>query len=181
LVGGTPRAGKTALKKLLLGKYGIPGFCTDYLRDALGHEAPKFGIKKGMSDIEKSEILWPFFKGILNQRIKYYKDDLLVEGTNFLPRYLSEYKEKNDIKMVFLGYADLDPEEKLKQIRNNPGAEGEWTSDMSDSELRDLVDEFIKISKYYESECAKYGIKYFDTSKNFEDVIKQAADYLTGK
>lgn len=57
LVGGTPRSGKSILKDILLEKYKIPGLCTDYLRDALMDEVPGFGIKKNMTDAEKSVIL----------------------------------------------------------------------------------------------------------------------------
>ena len=178
LVGGTPRAGKTVLKDLFLKKYGVPGFCTDYLRDSLRREVPEFGIKENMSDLDKSEVLWPFFKGIVNQRIKYYKDSVLIEGTNFLPKYLREFKEENSVRIVFLGYADMDPKAKFKQIRENQSIEGEWTGDLDDRELEKMVDEFLEISRYFRKECEICGLRYFETSRNFGAVIEQAADYL---
>lgn len=181
IVGGTPRSGKSVLKRLLLERYRIPGFCTDYLRDALVHKVPEFGIKHGMSDAEKSELLWPYFRGILDQRQKYYEDDLLIEGTNFLPKYLKEFATNNKFRILFLGYSEVEPERKFKDIRTFPGKHDEWTKEISDHNLKKMVAEFIEISKYFKSECALYGIKYFDTSKNFNSVIEQAAEYLVGR
>lgn len=181
IVGGTPRSGKTALKDFVLQKYKIPGFCTDFLRDALDNNVSAFGIKKGMNDREKSEILWPYLEGILQERSKHYRDDLLIEGTNFLPKYLREFKNDPNIGMVFLGFAEINPDKKFDDIRTFPSHEGEWTEELNDFELRDIISEFIEISKYFKSECEIYGIKYFDTSKDFSSVIEQAASYLIGR
>ena len=165
---------------LFLERYKIPGFCTDYLRDAIKHEVPEFGIKKGMTDMQKSEILWPYFRGILNQRRKYYTDDLLIEGTNFLPKYLQEFVGDENTKILFLGYTEISVEEKFRNIRELPSQHAEWTNDMGDQELKASVEQFIDLSKYFKSECAKYGIRYFDTSKNFHEVISQATQTLIG-
>lgn len=149
VIGGTPRSGKSVLKEFFLKKYGVPGFCTDYLRDALEHNVPQFGIKNRMSDAKKSEILWPYFKGILTQRNKYYKDELLVEGTNFLPKYLKEFIGTSSIRIVFLGYTEVNQDEKLTHIRNYPNVHDEWTQDIDDEELRKLVSQWVEISKYF--------------------------------
>ena len=36
----------------------------------------------------------------------------------------------------------------------------------------------IEFSKYLEVECQKYGIKYFDTSNNREQVLEDALDFI---
>ncbi|MBI5358773.1 hypothetical protein HZB69_04080 [Candidatus Amesbacteria bacterium] len=178
IVGGTPRAGKSTLRKYFLEKHRISGFCTDYLRDAIDHNVPVIGIKKGMSDAEKSEILWPYFQRILAQRSKYYRDDLLIEGTNFLPKYLSIFQGDPNIRIVFLGYSRITPEKKVMNIKKFTASDDDWTRDFNDTELRTLANELIEISRYFESECNKYGIKYFDTSEGINSVIKEAANYL---
>ena len=165
------------LRKYMLKTYNIPGLCTDYLRDALDHKVPIFGIHDHMTDEQKSEILWPFFQGVLEQRIKWYKDDLIIEGPNFLPKYLKEFKDDPNMKIVFLGYSNISKTQKLFQIRNYI-MEDDWTTELSDFELENLVDEFSEISKYFKSECRKYDIKYYDSSENFEQTIKEAAAYL---
>src|SRR3989344_7909096 len=157
VVGGTPRSGKSALRMLFLEKYKIPGFCTDYLRDAFEYEVPSFGIKRDMTDRQKAEILWPYFRGILNQRQKNYRDDLFIEGTNFLPEYLKENLGDEHTRIVFLGYTGISVEEKFRNIRNLPSQHVEWTGDMDDSELKASVEQFIDLSKYFKSECAKHG------------------------
>ena len=178
LVGGTPRSGKTVLKQILLDKYHVPGITTDLIRDALGKSMPELGIKgHSLSDQEKSEILWPHFREIIKQR-DMYKDILLIEGTNFLPKYLHEFKDHKDIRMCFLGYSEIDPEQKFREIKQYPSIEGEWTDDLSDDELKKLIEEFVKISRYFRDECKQWNIQYFDTSSDFHKKVQQAVGYL---
>ena len=179
LIGGTPRSGKTILKQILLDRYHIPGISTDLIRDALGKSMPGLGIKGySKSDEEKSEILWPHFREIIKQRGDY-KDNLLIEGTNFLPKYLQEFKDKEDIRVCFLGYSEIDPIQKFNDIRKYPSHEGEWTDNMNDDELKKLVAEFVKISQYFQYECKHCDIQYFDTSSNFHKIVEEAVAYLT--
>lgn len=179
IIAGTPRAGKSTLRTLLLQEHKIPGFCTDYLRDGIDHKVPVFGIKDGMTDAEKSEVLWPMFQGMIEQRSKYYTDNLVIEGTNFLPKYLNQFNNDPKVRIVFLGFPTVTSEKKYLDIKNLSSPDDDWTRDLSDTELKELVNEFIGISKYFRDECKKYDIQFFDTSENMEAVIKQAANYLT--
>lgn len=176
LVGGTPRSGKSTIRKTLLEKYKIPGITTDLLREGFQYGVPSFGIKKGMTDLERSEVLKDYFKGLVIAR-RVYTDNFLIEGTNFLPKYLVEFKDNPDVKICFLGYCQISIEDKFKFIRETPGLE-DWTTDLTNEQLRSTISEFIEQSKYYRDECAKYGLKFFDTSHNFENTIDEAIEFL---
>lgn len=96
-----------------------------------------------------------------------------------MPEFLRLYQGNKKFRICFLGYSRIVPEEKLKNIRSYPSREGEWTENKSDPELLQSVERFIGISKYFKVECAKYHIRYFDTSTDFHNSIEEAVDYLT--
>lgn len=177
IIGGVPRSGKTVLQDYILKKHKISGISTDLLRDGLEIGVPEFGITKNQNDLERSHILWPYFKGILLERVNY-KNKLVIEGANFLPSYLNELKELKYIKVCFLGYHSTSVEDKFKSIQNESSADDDWTQDLTDTELKDDIKNWIKVSKFYKSECKKYRIKYFDTSKDFSKAIELAVNFL---
>lgn len=184
IIGGTPRSGKSTLAKILFDKHHINFMRTDLLREGLMLGVPEFGILKDeekQSDEDKSIILWPYFKGILEAR-KYLDDDLVIEGTNFEPKFLAEFRDREDLKILFLGFTEVDVDEKSKQIRASEENDiDEWTSEMSDDELRGLVEYLKQKSIYFKNECEKYNMKYIDTSKNFELAINEAMESLIKK
>ena len=65
----------------------------------------------------------------------------------------------------------------MKLIREND-LENYWTTKISDEELKKWTYDNIEFSKYLEEECEKYGIKYYDTSKNRDRVLEEALNYI---
>jgi 2-phosphoglycerate kinase len=177
VVGGVPRSGKSTIQKIMLEKHGLAGISTDLLREGLIIGVPEFGIKEEGNDFDRAKILWPYFRGILKAR-EYFDDDLLIEGTNFLPENLSEFKQSPNMRICFLGYADIDAKDKLTQLRANRSHNDNWTDDLTDDDLLATIKEWIEDSKFLRNECDKYGIQYFDTSVNFDTQIKQALQFL---
>jgi hypothetical protein len=128
--------------------------------------------------IDKSAKLWQYLKGVIMNR-KHYDDDLVIEGVNFLPLFLSQFKNEAYIKMCFMGYCEIDPIQKLKDIRANP-SEAEWTDELNDEQLENLVKRHQIRSKELKAECEIYGLQYFDTSVNFTEVVKETGEFLVG-
>lgn len=182
IIGGVPRAGKSLVADYLFKKYKIQGMSTDLLREGLRYGVPEFGINSDdmdQTDEERSHILWPYFKGIIKAR-KDYSDRLVIEGTNFLPELLYEVKDVPYLRICFLGFPNVEEETKFNLMRANEHKGNNWTSEMSDKELMDLVIYLKSLSIEFEKDCKKFGFEFFDTSKNFENVIKEAGEFLAG-
>ncbi|MCB0689974.1 MAG: hypothetical protein KDC53_25720 [Saprospiraceae bacterium] len=180
LLGGVPRAGKSIIQQTLLTKYNIPGISTDLLREGFMMGLPDFGIKQdeaGQSDEEKAHILWPYFKGILQARINY-QTPLLIEGTNFLPHYLAEVKALPYLRMCMIGYAEISVDQKVSAIKTYQSHDDDWTAEMSDQELTDLVQFTKNVSQRYREECAQYDIPYFEITDEFETSTNAVIEYL---
>lgn len=177
VIGGVPRSGKSTIQKLMLERFKISGISTDLLREGLIIGVPEFGLEKEGNDFKRAEILWPYFKGILTAR-EYFEDSLLIEGTNFLPEYLSEFTNNPNMHMCFLGYSTVKAEDKLNQLRSIRSYNDNWTDELTDKDLLNNIEVWVKRSKVLKAECVKYGIKYFDTSDNFELQIEKAIVFL---
>ena len=177
ILAGVPRAGKSYFRNKILQKYRIPGLTTDLLRDGLATGVPDLGLKEDQSDREKAEILWPLWRSILQQRA-FYHDKLLIEGVNFLPKYLAEVKDKDYLRICFVGYPRLSPEDKLKQIKKYTSSDCDWHEELTDDQLLNLIRIWIEDSLYFEQECNKYDLEFVDLSNNFKAGWERVEKFL---
>jgi hypothetical protein len=84
------------------------------------------------------------------------------------------------VPAVFLGYGQADPGEKLRQIRSfDPN--WWWTSELSDTELKQLIHDQISKSIELKAACGELGIPYVDVSPHFEESLDRAEAILNTK
>ena len=82
--------------------------------------------------------------------------------------------------VIFLGYAEADPELKLAQIRQfDP--QNWWTSELSDNELRKLVHSQIAKSVELREQCAKFDMPYIEISREFQASLESAEKILNSE
>lgn len=173
IIAGTPRAGKTTLCLELL-KYGFIHYKVDSI---------KRGICKAFGYDQHD---WKF----LNEKITEIVNTIIHEnGTDTVYGYeyyamdtvhmLPEDTKliKEDVLIVYLGYTDIEPQEKLKEMRKYD-KKHYWSSYLSDEELLRMINADIGLSKKIKEDCSRLGIKYFDTSYNRDEVLKEVLDYI---
>lgn len=178
VLGGTSRAGKTLLSRRAVSEKGIPYFPLDALFGGLANGAPQLGITYEQPFIERAERMWPVAKPLLGFFF-HEERDFLIEGDSILPGQVNELMlEGNQIRSCFIGYADLNKEEKLALVRTHHQGKVDWTKNISNEEMLNLIDQMIEFSNYLKVECEKYSIRYFDISHDFEAPREQAFEYL---
>lgn len=180
IVGGAARSGKSTLARKLVTELKIPYFSIDQILIGLEKGLPEFGITHKQTTLERAPKLWPILKPML---INIYNSEpeYCVDGDVLLPEYIEELtKEIEYIKVAYVGYAHIDPQEKLRSIKGYEGPNN-WTVGMSDEQiLHQIIHNGISFSEYLEKETAKYGFNYFDTSSgDFEETIQKAFNHLT--
>lgn len=177
LIGGTARSGKSTVRKLLCQKYQISGISIDHITQMMAIALPEYNLN--------FESKWQIGFEKMNELVKalltHHPDnqDFVIEGWQISPSLIKVYQEfsRNNLRICILGCADAVCCQKMLDIRSNPSY-NEWTDKYSDQSLEKLVKELIKTSKRHKKECKKFGVQYFETSKNFEEMIQKAADYL---
>lgn len=178
ILGGASRSGKTLLSRRVVAEKQIPYFPLDALFGGLANGAQQLGVKYEQSFIERAENTWPVAKPLLGFFF-HEEHNFLIEGDTILPQQVNELiLEGNKVKSCFLGYTELNKEEKLALVRTYHQGVVDWTKDISDEEMLKLVDEMIQFSIYLKIECAKYDIAYFDVSHDFETPRNDAFNYL---
>ncbi len=178
VLAGASRSGKTLLSRRAVSEKKIPYFPLDALFNMMVHGAPQFGVRYENTLMERPQLMWPLTKHLFNS---FFREEraYLIEGDSILPSQIHELVEEGKpIRSCFLGYTELNKDEKLQLIRKHHQGDIDWTKDISDEEMLKMVEEMIDFSKHLKEECAKYGIKYFDVSHDFEGVRNEAFEYL---
>lgn len=179
ILGGVSRNGKSIIARKLLLQRAIPYLSTDALVTALQEGASNLGIRNGQQFALKAKKIWPIVKSLMEYQI-YGDKNYLIEGDAILPSQISELinSHPHKIKVCFVGFSEISPQNKLKKIREYKRGKYDWTEALSDRELLNLIKDMINISKYLKRECQKYNLPYFDSSKNFQEYRKKVFQYF---
>ena len=179
MIGGAPRSGKTTLARRMFAEHGVPYFSIDTLIASLASAMPELGMRVSDPALKRMEVVWPMIRKVACD-ILHSGDDLLLEGDVLLPKHLIEFGHSTHagIKACFIGYADVDPEKKLRAIREHVAAGIDWTEELDDARLLNLIGELRTFSEYLRRECCHYKIPYFDGSVCFASAIRDAKTYL---
>jgi hypothetical protein len=177
-VGGAPRAGKGIITRRLLLETHLPYLSLDIVKMGLVNGVPDFGIDPEESSILVAEKLWPLVHAMTVNMIEtgvHY----IIEG-EILPKHVHKLIlcYPMQIKACFLGYTEITPPQKLREIREYSGHPNDWVNTYPDPYVLELIEDSIEFSRYLQSECTELGITYFDISDNFLDTLDRVVDYL---
>ena len=179
LISGSSRSGKTLIAKRMLQEKNIPYLSLDWLM---------MGFNSGMPEQGIHHLLWPgeiarrvcgFLQGMIDNMI-FDGMDYVLEGEAMLPELIAELVKNypEQIKAVFLGFTNIDIEQKLSEIRNFSRDENDWLTKKSDEYIKDHISNMIQHSIMIKEECDKYGLSYVDTSDDFLGAMDEAMEYL---
>jgi hypothetical protein len=181
LVSGTSRSGKTLIARQILADKQIPYLSLDWLMMGFNDGIPEYGIHHLLWPNEIAEKLEPFLLGMINSMLV---DDMdyVIEGEAMLLQFVADLVEKHPdkIKAIFVGYTEIDVEDKVALVKKYNDGDNDWLTNKSDEYIRDHVENMIAYSKMIKSGCRKHGLTYFDTSAEFSMAIAAATDFLVG-
>ena len=181
LVGGTSRSGKTLIARKILVDKRIPYLSLDWLMMGFNDGIPEYGIHHLLWPNEIAEKMAPFLLGMIDCML-VDGIDYVIEGEAILPQLAADLIEKNPgkVRAVFLGYTEINVEDKVGLVKKHGHGENDWLASQSDEYIRDHVRNMITYSKMIKDGCAKHGLPYFDTSEDFLGAIEAATGLLVG-
>ncbi len=179
LVSGTSRSGKTLIARKLLADKQIPDLSLDWLMMGFNDGIPEYGIHHLLWPNEIAEKMGPFLEGMIDCML-VDGIDYVIEGEAMLPRWVAELAGKNPgkIRAVFVGYTEIEVDDKVALVKKHANAEIDWLTNESDDYIRDHVENMIAYSKMIRTECERNGLAYVDTSNDFLAAIEAATDVL---
>jgi hypothetical protein len=180
IICGASRSGKSILARRLQEKFKVSWILGDAIVSSMEDTFPDLGISHHGDLQYIGDRLADYVKFLL-WHYGYAGCGYVLDTTHLYPRHIIGMRERiGDVPAVFLGYAQADPGEKLRQIRSfDPN--WWWTSQLSDTELKQLIHDQISKSIELKEACGELGIPYVDVSPHFEESLDRAEAILNTK
>ena len=177
LIGGMPRSGKSELTKMIQEQLNCSVFGTDDLVELFDVITPEYGLLKNSSLNIKLSKIRPIIIHLL-ERFKYHNKNLIIEGWLIRPEDIDSYlKIDPNLKVVFVGCANITTEEKLANCHKFPNS-NDWLLQLPKEEQVSNISESIEESIKIQELCKRLDLLYCDTSYNFRFNLKTAVNSL---
>ena len=181
-IGGASRAGKTRMAERILADRRLAYLSVDCVVMGFTHGIPRYGIHDKLMPDEIGERLWPFLQAMCRSML-WCDLDYVIEGEAILPALLRGLADEHPgrIRACFLGFADVDVDAKVGEIRAHGGGPTDWLTRESDAYVRDHVVNMVGFSRRLREDCARHGLRYFETSEDFAGATDRARRWLLGE
>ncbi len=179
LLGGAARSGKSRAASKFKTVTGIPFFGLDYLMMGLTRGLPEYGIDPEEGDRLTASKLWPVVEGMALAYIEN-EEDYLLEGVCLLPEYVAQLASRIEgpLRACFIGFAEVDPAEKLYQIRRFGGIPGDWLKEYDDERALRTIESLKRFSFEIRDECERYNLRYFEILPDHSNTMHHVVQYL---
>ena len=179
-LGGASRAGKGVISRKLVQKTAIPLMSLDALKMGLHRAVPSLGVDPNTPPREVGEKIWPLVKAmaenVLESGVEY-----IFEGDMILPEHAAELRDLagEEVRSCFVGYHDIEPRQKLEEIRRHSGLPNDWLNEHSDEYVLGMLEFSIQFSQDLSEEWDHLGLRYFDCSTDFQGTVDAVVTYLS--
>lgn len=170
---GPSRCGKTTTASYLSEKYGYTHIIMDAVIETMTDVAPELGIRHGNLESEEFK---NFLASYTKNLFKYTKHNI-IDLEKLPPDFVKQFVNEDESIVIYMGYPNISPEEKLAQMREHD-TKFDWTRNLSDEELLELLRHHIETSKKLKQEAEDHGITFIDTSYNRDDAIRRTFESL---
>ncbi len=165
LILGVPRSGKSRLAARLAGALDLNHYAVDSLVSTFGEIFPEVGIGRQFEDSASAASLEPFLLRWV-RHLDYERAGYVLEGYHISAKTAAILAEQG-FRVAVLGIQSVETEQKCREIRAF-AHEGDWSEELSDSELFDLVVRYQTESTRLQRECTELGLAYFEMGSGAE-------------
>lgn len=177
IVGGAPRSGKTTVARELSEELKLSRISIDSIVHAFEKTQPEAKIRHlGEDDWGVCDRVAPFLVEQTRWHIQH-GIPVIVDGYHLKPETISSNWEDFSFRAVFMGYPNSSGGEQLKTIRGNEKS-GDWTLEISDSELLKLLDRFVESSRQFQRMCLQAELPFIDVGCDIESGVQRAKEIL---
>lgn len=188
LIMGIGKAGKTTLSEMLKDKCNNYSLIhSDSLKWAMIRADDKEQYYRANADKQKEfehgiyfqKTLLEFFKSCVSKDKNHY--GYILESGQLHPKIVKEMIDFENTIVICLGLGNLNADE-MVDLCIEHDIEKDWTYGLSRDYLKQHALDWFSANEMLKKECPKYGIKYYDTSKNrvetLNTIIKEILDTL---
>lgn len=179
LIMGIGRAGKTTLSNMIkneINSYSlIHSDCLKWaMIRALGKEEYYRKNVEKQKEFEHSEIFQRTLLEFFNSSIKNDKKEYgyILESGQLHPKIVKEMIDFDHTIVVCLGLGNLSIDDMVTLCLKHDEKE-DWTYGLAKDYLKEHAKDWYSANTLLKEECPKYGIPYFDTSKNRVEILNK--------
>lgn len=174
IIAGASRAGKTTLAMKMDNLMYV-----HYKMDAIKRAMYEMYDKEKKHDWRSvSKVMIKLIEKVIDDNeLESKQKEFFVFDTPYLYPDDLKFINRGKVLVIFLGYTDVIPEDKLKDIRTND-SKNSWTAQLSDDEMIREIKCNIEYSRVLEKQCAQNEFAYFDVSHNMVEVLKEVRTFI---
>lgn len=177
IIAGVPRAGKSTISHRLSKQYGYQHISMDSIIAGFEKCFPETGINtySGLSSMDTLHLISgkiaPFIRAMLNSgEYDEFTPGMVLDVYQLLPVDYMKYIYGANCEIVYFITSDVTPKERFA-IQKKYDTEKDYTFYKSDEELKEGAVYIVEQSIYIKEQCQKYGLPFFETAKNREQVF----------
>ena len=179
IIAGVPRAGKSTISHILSKEYGFQHVSMDSIIAGFEKCFPDTGVNtyQGLSSIDTLRVISskmaPFVRAMLDSgEYDEFAPGMVLDMYQLLPEDYDKYIRGANCEIVYFITSDLTPEERFL-IQKKYDTEKDYTFYKSDEELREGAEYIVEQSLLMKNQCEKYGLPYYETAREREQVFQR--------
>ena len=179
IIAGVPRAGKSTISNLLSKQYGYQHVSMDSIIAGFEKCFPETGVStdQGLSSLDTLRVISvkmaPFVRAMLESgEYDEFTPGMVLDMYQLLPEDYDKYIRGANCEIVYFITSDVTPEERF-MIQKKYDTEKDYTFYKSDEELREGAEYIVEQSVLMKKQCEKYGLPYYETAREREQVFQR--------
>ena len=179
IIAGVPRAGKSTISHILSKEYGFQHVSMDSIIAGFEKCFPDTGVNtyQGLSSLDTLRVISskmaPFVRAMLDSgEYDEFTPGMVLDMYQLLPEDYDKYIRGANCEIVYFITSDLTPEERFL-IQKKYDTEKDYTFYKSDEELREGAEYIVEQSLLMKNQCEKYGLPYYETAREREQVFQR--------
>ncbi len=179
IVAGVPRAGKSTISHRLAARFGYQHISMDSIIAGFEKCFPETGVNTyaGLSSMETLRMISgkmaPFVRAMLDSaEYDEFEPGMVLDMYQLLPEDYMKYIHGANCEIFYFLTSDVTPEERFV-IQKKYDTKKDYTFYKSDEELREGAVYIVEQSILMKEQCQKYGLRYFETAKDREQVFEE--------
>ena len=179
IISGVPRAGKSTISHILSKEYGYQHVSMDSIIAGFEKCFPDTGVStyQGLSSLDTLRVISskmaPFVRAMLDSgEYDEFAPGMVLDMYQLLPEDYDKYIRGANCEIVYFITSDVTPEERFL-IQKKYDTEKDYTFYKSDEELREGAEYIVEQSLLMKSQCEKYGLPYYETAREREQVFQR--------
>lgn len=179
IISGVPRAGKSTISHILSKEYGFQHVSMDSIIAGFEKCFPDTGVNtyQGLSSLDMLRVISgkmaPFVRAMLDSgEYDEFAPGMVLDMYQLLPEDYDKYIRGANCDIVYFITSDVTSEERFL-IQKKYDTEKDYTFYKSDEELREGAEYIVEQSLLMKSQCEKYGLPYYETAREREQVFQR--------